>query len=463
MAPTPAPDRDACVAPAAGGRVRALARTSGQTLPLVVVFMFSILVFAGLVIDFGNAYRVQKALQASADASAAAGAGQLTMGYPPSAPNATAAARKYGSQSGGSNPITGVPAANVSQTVSVTCAQQAGYNCTNGYPNTVTVDETANVPTYLLKLLGFSSITLKAHAQACSPCGGVPLDVMVVLDRTGSMSANSKLTQAKAGINAFMKTMDPTLDNVGLAVLPPAQTQSQACSDPDPVFNAEWMIGPDGSTRVYNGAGGTYSSPGAAYVLVPLSNTYATSTGNLNASSPFMSTLNCVQAGGGTAYAEAIDAAYQELVKDGRTGTQKVIVILSDGAANDAPNTLPATSPYRTNPCGQGVTSAGVAKAAKVLVYSIAYTADGDECDAAVGAKIGAKTVKWYATVNKAHGFNQNYQTPETPTLAAETALQQIASPGAQYFYDLPNPTSLTGIFQQIASDITAGQSRIVQ
>jgi hypothetical protein len=59
VAPTPAEHR-------AGRRLRAVAHTSGQTLPLVVVFMFSILVFAGLVIDFGNAYRVQKALQASA-------------------------------------------------------------------------------------------------------------------------------------------------------------------------------------------------------------------------------------------------------------------------------------------------------------------------------------------------------------------------------------------------------------
>jgi Putative Flp pilus-assembly TadE/G-like/von Willebrand factor type A domain len=444
-------------------RGRAVAAAAGQTLPLVVVFMFSILVFAGLVIDFGNAYRVQKALQASADASAAAGAGQLTLSYPPITANATAQAQKYGSQTGGVNPIAGVPAANVTQNVSVTCAQQVGYDCTGGYPNTVTVDETANVPTYLLKLLGFPTITLKAHAQACSPCGGVPLDVMVVLDRTGSMSANNKLPQAKAGINAFMKTMDPTLDNVGLAVLPPAASQAAACSDPDPVFNAQTTIGPDGRTTVYSGAGGTYSSPSASYVLVPLSNTYATSTGNLNSSSPFMSTLNCLQAGGSTAYAEAIDAAYQELVKDGRAGTQKVIVILSDGAANDAPNTLPATSPYRTNPCGQGVTSAGVAKANKVLIYSIAYTANGDECDAAVGAKIGTTTVKWYATVNKANGFSQNYQTPETPTLPAETALQEIASPGSQYFYDLPSATSLTGIFQQIASDIAGGTARIVQ
>ena len=199
----------------------------GQTLPLVVVFMFSLLVFAGLVIDLGNAYRVQQALQASADASAAAGAGQLTLSYPPVAASATSQAQKYGSQPGGSNPITGVPSGNVAQTVTVTCAPQVGYNCNSGYPNTVTVSETANVPTYLLRLLGFGTISLNAHAQACSPCGGAPLDVMIVLDRTGSMANNSKLTNAKAGIMAFMNTMDPTLDDVGLAVLPPAPSAGQ--------------------------------------------------------------------------------------------------------------------------------------------------------------------------------------------------------------------------------------------
>lgn len=434
-------------------RGRTVASAAGQTLPLVVVFMFSILVFAGLVIDFGNAYRVQKALQASADASAAAGAGQLTLTYPPITANAQAAATKYGSQAGGVNPITGVPAGNVTQVVTVSCAPQVGYNCTGGYSNTVDVKETANVPTYLLKLLGFPTITLKAHAQACSPCGGVPLDVMIVLDRTGSMSANNKLTQAKAGINAFMKTMDPTLDYVGLAVLPPAPSVGQACTDVTSSFNGTKKY-PDGSQQ-YNGNGGTYSGANPAYVLVPLSNTYATSVGNLNMASTLMSTINCVQDGGGTAYAEAIDAAYAELQKDGRPGTQKVIVFLSDGAANDAPTTLPSTSPYRTNPCGQGVTSAGVAKAAKVLVYSIAYTADGDECDAAIGAKIGGTTVQWYGS--------SRWGTPETPSLAAETALQKIASPGANYFYDLPNPTSLTGIFQQIAADIAGGTARIVQ
>ena len=204
---------------------------AGQTLPLVVVFMFTMLLFAGLVIDLGNAYRVQHALQASADAAAAGGAGQLTMTYPPSPGAATAAATRYGSQGGGVNPIPGVPAGNVSESVSVDCETQVGYSCTNGYANTVTVDETAKVPTYLLRLLGFSTITLKAHAQACSPCGGIPLDVMIVLDRTGSMGANNKMPQAKAGIMAFLSTMDPSMDNVGLAVLPPAPSVGAACTN----------------------------------------------------------------------------------------------------------------------------------------------------------------------------------------------------------------------------------------
>ena len=52
---------------------------------------------------------------------------------------------------------------------------------------------------------------------------------MIVLDRTGSMSG-SKLDSAKQGILAFMKTMDPTIDNVGLAVLPPAPTTLGGCA-----------------------------------------------------------------------------------------------------------------------------------------------------------------------------------------------------------------------------------------
>jgi len=398
--------------------------------------MFTLLIFAGLVIDLGNAYRVQRALQASADAAAAGGAGELTLNYPANVGNATAAAVRYGSQSGGENPIPGVPGSDVTEHVGVDCEAQAGYNCTLGQPNTVTVDETARVPTYLLKLLGFDTITLKAHAQACSPCGGLPLDVMIVLDRTGSMRASSKLPQAKAGIMAFLSTMDPTVDNVGLAVLPPAPSSGTACNSVDSYFSGS--------------PGGTYSLPGAAYTVVPLSNSYATTTGNLVGSSPLISTVNCVQAGGNTAYAEALDAAYKELQTDGRSDAQKAIIILSDGAANVGPSFLPGTSPYLTNPCGQGATSAGVAKAAGVLVYSIAYTANGDDCYASPGAVVNGTPVQ---------GFQRQLESPDP---GAEKAIENIAT-DPSYFYDVPAPTSLTGIFQRIASDLAGGSARIVE
>ena len=66
-------------------------------LPLIAVFMLIVVAFAGLVIDVGNVYRVQQALQASTDAAAAAGAGQLTLQYPPSTANAIAQAKNFSS------------------------------------------------------------------------------------------------------------------------------------------------------------------------------------------------------------------------------------------------------------------------------------------------------------------------------------------------------------------------------
>ena len=241
------------------------------------------------------------------------------------------------------------------------------------------------MPTTFLRLIGIDNIPETVHAQACSPCGAVPLDVMIVLDRTGSMTG-SKLDSAKQGVLAFMRTMDPTTDNVGLAVLPPAPTSAAACSAT---------------------ATNAYDSPSAAYVLVPLNGDYASTTGNLNSGSELISTINCVQAGGQTAYANALEAAQDEIDADGRDGTQKVIIILSDGAANKGPGYLPPTSPYRTNPCQTAVDIAGDSKAKGVLMYSIAYDVSGD------GAQDCGK-----------QGGD------ESPPILANEALQEIASPG---------------------------------
>jgi Flp pilus assembly protein TadG len=393
--------------------------TSGQTLPLVVVFLLTLLLFCGAVIDIGNAYRVKQALQASADAAAAAGAGNL-----PNTGAANTAAHNLSAENSSKNKIAGVP--NVSANITLDCSTSPNF-CNPA--NTVHVTETANIPTYFLRLIGINSITESVHAQACSPCGGLPLDVMIVLDRTGSMQG-SKLTNAKNGILSFLDGMDPTIDNVGLVVLPPATSTSQACSSNDDQL---------------------YQDTSPAYLLVGLSNSYANSLGDLNDSSPLVSTVNCVQAKGGTAYTLAIDTAYQELQAHGRNGTQKVIVFLSDGAANFGPQYYPSTSSYLTNPCKSAVDQAATYKANKVLIYTIAYTTSStDYCYAAPGAKIGTKVLQYPGDYN-------TYK--ESPQISAVSAMQQIASPNN--YYSNPNATSLTGIFTAISADIMAGHSRI--
>jgi hypothetical protein len=156
-----------------------------------------------------------------------------------------------------------------------------------------------------------------------------------------------------------------------------------------------------------------------------------------------------MQASGSTAYANAIDAAQAELVKDGRPDTQRVIVLLSDGAANTGPTYLPATSPYRTTPCHQGITSSEAAQAAGTIVYSIGYDVGHDICK---------------------NGVTGN---SETPPIQALQALEGIGSPAGSdgspcdktlttNYCNQPNAAQLNTIFAKIAADLLAGTSRLV-
>ncbi|HET7172468.1 MAG TPA: vWA domain-containing protein [Gaiellales bacterium] len=380
-------------------------RVAGQTLPLVVIFMMSLLLAAGMAIDIGNAYRVKQSLQASAAPRRRRGRATCRARAPRSRPRTRSArSRVARTRSPGSGPVSLQAAAN--------CATGPEF-CTPA--NTVQVTESADVPTYFLHLVGINDITVTVHSQACSPCGALPLDIVMVLDRTGSMSGQ-KLTNAKQGVTSFLDDLDPAIDDVGLVVLPPAASLGAKC----------------GSAPSSN-----YNLTNAAYLVVPLSNDYAGSQGNLNGSSDLISTLNCVQAGGQTAYANALDAAQAELDANGRPGVQKVIIFLSDGAANSGPGYLPATSPYRTQPCHTAIQIAAASKASKVLVYSIAYDLDvsgAEACQSALGGD-------------------------ESPRILANQAMQQIATPG-NYYYQ-PQPTQLVGVFDAITADLAKGTSRI--
>ncbi len=222
----------------------------------------------------------------------------------------------------------------------------------------------------------------------------------------GNPRGCTDLTNAKDGVTTFLSLMKPQFHHVGLAVLPPvanASTQAGRCAAPT-------------ATQNYN-----YDNRNAAYTLVGLSSDY------LNASSSYVQTLTCLPAVGRTAYADAIDSAQKELATNGRQGVQKAMIFLSDGAANTGGTWHSSSSPYRTNPCRQGITSAQWAKDAGTTVYAIGYDLNGNGTDPE--------------------------QCSDAVSITSLKAMQDIASSPAT-FYNKPDPGQLNTIFMTIAADI---------
>lgn len=402
----------------------------GQVIVLVVAMLVVLLGFAALVIDVGYAYYAHRQLQASADAAALAGAQEL-----PNQANAEAIARQYSSSAGSKNEHADIP--NVATTVTTKCLSSIpGCDPVNA----VVVLEQAPTKTFFAGLLGIDSFKITARSTACSPCGIQPLDIMLVLDRTGSMCLDSNggndpactdLRNAREGIRTFLQYLEPTTQWVGLAVLPPVPSGGNSCTAPASHTTSA------SKTNAYRTT--------SAYTIVPLSDDYSDNR-VLNPSSNLVATINCQQANGWTGYASALEAAQRELEVNGRADVKDVIVFLSDGAANIGPSDLPLTNPYRRRPCSQGVASAATIKSKGTRVYSIGYDLD------ALGG--GANVCQYQ---------NANGATPsplESPAITAYQALQQIASPGG--FYNKPTPGQLKTIFTEIASDLARGTSALI-
>ena len=392
----------------------------GQVLVLALIFIVVVLLgMAALVIDVGYAYYAHRSLQSSADAAALAGAQEL-----PDAARAQSVATSYGGQNGGKNAHSNIPG--VASTVTTRCLTSVpGCDPVNAV---VVTERAARVPTIFAKLLGIDHFDVKAKATACSPCGIKPTDIMLVLDRTGSMCQDhngnydpncTDLNNAKAGMRTFLSYMDSSQQHVGLAVLPPANTVANRCAVPSASY---------------------YNLRTAAYTIVPLSNDF-TRNGALNTNSNLVQTINCVQANDRTAYANALEAAQAELDAHGRPDAPDIIVFLSDGAANIGPTYYPASSPYRMQPCHQGVWSSNTIKNRGTLIYSIGY-----DLNAVNGG------------ANVCTAYNGNL---ERPSITAYSAISQIAS-RPDTFYNQPNPGQLRTIFSQIAADIGHGSSALI-
>ncbi len=446
-----------------GRRCRAVCghQEGGQVIAFFAVGLVAVLGVAAFVVDVGRFYLANRQLQASSDAVATALANQLpdVRAGTTTLAAVEANAATYGADSSQKNK--GTDLTSLSLTFTPKCLTVNGSVpawCTPSKPNAVQVKQSATVNTVFGKVVGISSAGISATSTAKMGGGKpFPAHVMIVVDRTGSMSTScsaggTKLTCAKNGVDAFLSGMDPTYDKVGLAVLPPA-SNSGACAQP----------------KTSDGAPNDYDVYTNNYVVVGLSNDYKTSsTSPLNPSSTLVSDINCMKAGGTTAYATAIDKAQAVLAANHDPNSQDAIIFFTDGEATygpcvDANNDSVCdnnASTYRSRPCYQGTQSAGAAKAAGTWVYTVLYdTNTTDQCWAWKASGTGTKLGGGSGSCNVAKGIQFLSGCYESPAMTAYGTVQSMASDSSKFFYS-PNPASLTSIFQDIADDL--GGSRIV-
>ncbi len=180
---------------------RRVRHEAGQVLVWIVVGVVSFLALVGFVIDVGHVFNAHRELQASADAAALAGAQDL-----PDVSLATSRAMEYSSSAGKKNEHPDL--AGVTTTVTPKCFSSTELPCNPA--NGIVVKESADVPTFFLKVIGVNSFSISAKSTASMKGGAAAaarrrdrarphrLDVPAVHEDAERARRNSRLPQRHA-------------------------------------------------------------------------------------------------------------------------------------------------------------------------------------------------------------------------------------------------------------------------
>jgi Flp pilus assembly protein TadG len=430
----------------------------GQVLLVVTLGLVALLGVAAFAIDVGYAYYAKRQLQSATDAAALAGAQDL-----PTAATAVATATSYAAANTPAN-LSGLT---FTYTTKCTATAIIATGCVaNVNPNELVVTGSAQTNTWFAKLFGIAHFDVSTHANACSPCSSTPVDIVIAVDRTGSMCTPTgpggvctDLDNAKDGIRTMLGMMNPPYAQIGMLDFPPVKdTSTDPCSAPYNSLGGNGYDGYDAATR--------------GYLTDTITSNYKTGTALNTSSGLYLHTddgdnSSCIESGGNTSYSEALRQAQAELLAHGRPNVPNYIVFLTDGEANigsvysaNDPN-FPQNGMDDQQPCQTAIDLANTYKAAGTTIYSIGYALGNNvHCTAGAFHKKDANGNWQPCTLPTAGCYHYASNTDESPALTSYNTLSQIASPGD--FYNQPNAAQVSTIFAAIATDIGQGSSRLV-
>jgi von Willebrand factor type A domain/Putative Flp pilus-assembly TadE/G-like len=359
---------------------RARRGQGGQALVLFAVFITVILGTAALVLDQGLLRKANYDLTNALDAGALAGVSMVLddpalaeqtareyvqLNYPDGLPDSdiTVGFRcLIGAEAGVARtsdvPTVCDPGPGATWTVSgkiayATCVPSPDHVC-----NTIVVSGPATVDYNFAPVLGIEQGSTGARsAAACKgSCGEppeVPVDLVVILDRTTSMSGVDT-GNARNAANTLRKSLDPQLQWLGLSVLGPSKLGAFCKTQADSVIGSastadlrRWV--PIGLTGAGASFGSSYTSDTSAMA------TAITCFGNSSTR---------------TDLADPVRMATYELQTYGRSNAKKAILLLSDGQPN-----ISTTS--TSNYCLESDKAATAAKKAGIEVFTVGFGLDG--------------------------------------------------------------------------------------
>ncbi len=438
-------------------------RERGQILVLFVFALVVIMGFAALVIDVGVLRNANQNLWNALDAGALAGASQL----PANPSNADAIATDYADRnypgglppgvsvgfrcvigsSGGGPRLSDVPAVcdpgpNALWTCNSTICQSPCVPAEGDSCNTVVMEGDVTVPYRFGSALGLGSGTSQTVISAAckGPCGAKPsspVDLMLVVDRTSSMSGIDTVN-ARAAADSVRKAYNPAEQWMGLGLLGPGHTVGSCVTVPDPSI-------------------GTANMPADLHRWVPIELTALDPGAPVNANyaaggSAMAGAISCyTNSSTGTDLADPVTAAAWELIHRGRplTDVTKGIILETDGQPNNS--TIPTSNNAY---CEQSYAAAVAAKSQGIEVFTIGFGLDGTNnatCPDTTGAWHGKKATTLLAAM---------------ATDSVDAGCPGNSNDDGDHFFCLPKSSgasaNLSALFKEAANAL-AGGTKLIQ
>jgi len=268
-------------------RRRRSPRQKGYILVTGALMLFFILVpAAGLAIDVGMMYLVQSLLSAASDGAALAGARALSRGSDDAAQraNAEATANAYF--------LANFPSGYMwSSNLRVTSV--AATDATN--LRSITTTASVDLPLIFLRIFHVNSTPVSNSSKATRR----DANVMIIMDRSGSLAVSGSCTPLKAAAVGFVDKFAEGRDYMGLITFATSSRVDQ-----------------------------------------PLATTFKTS---------MESTLNLVSCTGATSSAQALWQGYDQLVSLNQPGALNAIVFFTDGRPTSVTESFPVYTTYCNN------------------------------------------------------------------------------------------------------------------